>query len=87
MKTPVKPSVKLVEEGVLNEVMPHIHNLDDGLFHRNPRRAPRSVCREHPFFGHVFCVECLPRYRLVAVQALANLGPKAVHTRKAGMTA
>lgn len=39
-------------------VMPHIHNLDDGLFHRNPR------------------------YRLVATQALANLGPKAIQTRK-----
>ncbi|CAE7243114.1 msrA [Symbiodinium pilosum] len=39
-------------------VMPHIHNLDDGLFHRNAG------------------------YRLVATQALANLGPQAVHTRK-----
>lgn len=39
-------------------VMPHIHNLDDGLFHRNPR------------------------YRLVATQALANLGPKAIQSRK-----
>ena len=34
-----KPS--LVRSGVwsLVKVMPHIHNLDDGLFHRNPRSA------------------------------------------------
>ena len=58
------------------EVMPHIHNLDDGLFHRN------AGCGHVRHLKTEGCI-CPCRYRLVATQALANLGPQAVHTRKA----